>query len=59
MGLASMAPADRYGEQLTEVAAGHTTSLHELAMLMSYTADPCECWEKLGYGRAEYLTLPF
>ena len=48
----SLAPADRYSEQLTEVAA---TSLHELAMLMSYTADPCECWEKLGYGRAAIL----
>ena len=51
----SLAPADRCGEQVTEVAAGHTTSLRELAMLMSYTADPCECWEKLGYGRAAIL----
>ena len=51
----SLAAADRYGEQVTEVAAGHTTSLRELAMLMSYTADPCECWEKLGYGRAAIL----
>ena len=51
----SLTPADRYSEQVTEVAAGHTTSLHELAMLMSYTTDPCECWEALGYGRTATL----
>ena len=33
----------------------NTTSLHELAMLMSHTTDPCECWEELGYGRTATL----
>ena len=28
----SLAPADRYSGQITEVAAGHTSSLHELAI---------------------------
>ena len=51
----SLTPADRYSGQVTEVAAGHTTSLHELAMLMSHTTDPCECWEELGYGRTATL----
>ena len=51
----SLAPADRYSGQVTEVAAGHTSSLHELATLMSHTANPCECWEALGYGRAATL----
>ena len=51
----SLAPADRYGEHYIEVAAGHTTSLHELATLLSYTTDLCERWEKLGYGRAAIL----
>ena len=37
------------------MAAGHTTSLHELATLLSYTTDLCERWEKLGYGRAAIL----
>ena len=51
----SLAPADRYSGQITEVAAGHTSSLHELAILMSNTTDPCECWEALGYGCATTL----
>ena len=51
----SLAPADRYSGQITEVAAGHTSSLHELATLMSNTTDPCECWEALGYGCATTL----
>ena len=51
----SLTPADRYSGQVTEVAAGHTTSLHELAMLMSHTTDPCECWEEPGYGRTATL----
>ena len=51
----SLAPADRYSGQITEVAAAHTSSLHELATLMSCTADPCECWETPGYGRAATL----
>ena len=51
----SLAPADRYSGQVTEVAAGHTSSLHELATLMSCTKDPCESWETLGYGRAATL----
>ena len=51
----SLAPADRYSGQITEVAAGHTYSLHELAILMSNTIDTCECWETLGYGRAATL----
>ena len=51
----SLTPADRYSGQVTEVAAGHTSSLHELAILMSHTTDPCECWETLGYGRAATL----
>ena len=51
----SLAPADRYSGQVTEAAAGHTTSLHELAMLMAYTTDPCECWEELAYGRTATL----
>ena len=51
----SLTPADRYSGQITEVAAGHTSSLHELAILMSHTTDPCECWETLGYGRAATL----
>ena len=44
----SLAPADRYSGQVTEVAAGHTSSLHELATLMSYTKDPLR---KLGNTR--------
>ena len=51
----SLAPADRFGEQGTGVAAGHTTSLHELAMLMSLTTNPCERWEDLGFGRSTTL----
>ena len=51
----SLTPADRYSGQVTEVAAGHTTSLHELAVLMSHTTDPCERWEALGYGRTATL----
>ena len=51
----SLAPADRYSGQVTEVAAGHTSSLHELATLMSYTKDPYKSWETLGYGRAATL----
>ena len=43
----SLTPADRYKGQITEVAAGHTSSLHELAILMSHTTDPCECWDTL------------
>ena len=50
----SLAPADRYSGQVTEVAAGHTSSLHELATL-SYTTNPCESWEALGCGRAATL----
>ena len=34
---------------------GHTSSLHELAIPMSYTTDPCECWQTLGCGRAATL----
>ena len=34
---------------------GHTTSLHELAMLMSLTVDPCEPSEALGFGRSAVL----
>ena len=37
------------------MAAGHTTSLHELAMLMSLTTNPCERWETLGFGRSTTL----
>ena len=51
----SLAPADRYSGQVTEVAEGHTSSLHELTTLLSHTANPCECWEALGYGRAATL----
>ena len=51
----SLSPADRYTGQVTQVAAGHTTSLHELAMLMIHTKDPCEAWEHLGGGRAAKL----
>ena len=51
----SLAPADRYQGQVNEVAAGHTTSLHELAMLMIHTTDPCEAWAQLGYGSAAVL----
>ena len=32
-----------------------TTSLHELAMLMSLTSQPCERWQELGFGRATRL----
>ena len=49
-----LAPADRYSEQTTQVAAGHATS-SELAMLMIHTSDPCEMWEQLGCGRAATL----
>ena len=40
---------------MTGVAAGHTTGLHELAMLMSLTSRPCERWQELGFGRSALL----
>ena len=51
----SLAPVDRSEEKSTGVAAGATTCLHELAMLMSLTAQPCERWQELGFGRASVL----
>ena len=51
----SLAPVDRPGEKITGVAAGSTTSLHELATLLSLTSQPCERWQELGLGRASLL----
>ena len=51
----SLAPVDRPGEKITGVAAGATTCLHELAMLMSLTMQPCVRWQELGFGRASLL----
>ena len=51
----SLAPVDRPGEKITGVAAGATTCLHELAMLMSLTVQPCMRWQELGFGRASLL----
>ena len=51
----SLAPVDRPGEKITGVAAGATTCLHELAMLMSLTVQPCMRWQELGFGRASIL----
>ena len=48
----SLTPVDRPGETVTGVAAGSTTSLHELTMLMALTSQPCERWQELGFGRA-------
>ena len=51
----SLSPVDRPGEKITGVAAGATTCLHELAMLMSLTVQPCRRWQELGFGRASLL----
>ena len=51
----SLAPVDRPGEKITGVAAGATTCLHELAMLMSLTIQPCARWQEIGFGRASLL----
>ena len=51
----SLAPVHRPGEQITGVAAGATTCLHELAMLMSLTMQPCVRWQELRFGRASLL----
>ena len=51
----SLAPVDRPGEKITGVAAGATTCLHELAMLMSLTVQPCTRWQELGFGQASIL----
>ena len=51
----SLAPVDRPGEKITGVAAGATTCLHELAMLISLTVQPCMRWQELGFGRASIL----
>ena len=51
----SLAPVDRPGEKITGVAAGATTCLHELAMLISLTVQPCKRWQELGFGRASIL----
>ena len=51
----SLAPVDRPGEKITAVAAGATTCLHELAMLISLTVQPCMRWQELGFGRASIL----
>ena len=51
----SLAPVDRPGEKITGVAAGATTCLHELAMLISLTVQPCRRWQELGFGRASVL----
>ena len=51
----ALTPADQVGENGYGVAAGHTTSLHELAILTSLTADACERWEAMGFGRSTIL----
>ena len=51
----SLAPVERPGGKITGVAAGATTSLHELAMLMSLTMQPCVRWQEIGFGRASLL----
>ena len=51
----ALTPVDQALDDGSGVAAGHTTSLHELAMLMLLTSDPCERWEDLGYGRTAIL----
>ena len=51
----SLVPVDRPGEKLTGVAAGATTCLHELAMLISLTVQTCRRWQELGFGRAAVL----
>ena len=50
----ALSPADQAGEKTVGIAAGHTTSLHELAMLLSLTADPSERWKN--WGSAERLS---
>ena len=51
----SLAPVEWAGEKITGVAAGATTCLHELAMLISLTVQPCMRWQELGFGQASVL----
>ena len=51
----SPSPADVAKKQMTEVAAGYTTGIHEAAALFSHIQDPCERWELLGFGKAAVL----
>ena len=51
----SLSPADIAHNNHYEVAAGSTTGVHELAILLQRTQDPCQKWESLGLGRAALL----
>ena len=51
----SLSPADVVQKERTEVAAGSTTGIHEVATLFSHIQDPCKRWERLGFGKAAVL----